>query len=359
MTRRAADKEYKVRQSLFSASLFGKIFLTILLISGLHSGLTVLASDLKLHGGIATAMVIGYWVMVSLGFTFFVRYQIKKIYEEPMKELAKAAGAVAHGDFSVYLPTFHTAEKLDYMDVMIMDFNKMVEELGSIETLKTDFFSNVSHEIKTPLAVILNYAQSLQEADLPEPERQEYVKIIIQSSRKLSELITNILKLGKLEKQNIRPVTEVYDLGQQLCECALQFETIWEKRQIDFAVDLEEGVRIEADASLMELVWSNLLSNAFKFTEAGGTVILKQRSDRQQVIVSVTDTGCGMSSETKNHIFDKFYQGDSSHSMEGNGLGLALALRITELAGGTITVESEPLKGATFTVCLPAVQAAR
>jgi len=357
MTGQTAGKEYKVRQSLFSVSLFWKILLTMLLVSGLHTGLTVLVSKLEFHGGISTAIVIAYWLVIAINFTLFIRYQIRKIYETPMKELAQAANAVARGDFSVYLPIKHTAERLDYLDVLIMDFNKMVEELGSIETLKTDFFSNVSHEIKTPLAVILNYAQSLQDPKLAEELRQEYIKTMIQSSRKLSGLITNILKLSKLEKQSIQPVAEAYDLCEQLCECALQFEELWEEKQIEFEAELEERLSIEADASLMELVWNNLLSNAVKFTEPGGTVRLCQTSTDDEVVITVSDTGCGMTRDTMNHIFDKFYQGDTSHSTEGNGLGLALAIRVVELAGGTLSVESELGKGTRFTVRLPVTRA--
>ena len=353
MTQQTAEKKYKVRQSLFSMSLFWKIMLTVLLVSGVHSGLTVLITKLEIQGGIATAIIMAYWFVISINFTLFIRYQIRKIYEAPMKELAKAANAVAHGDFSVYLPAKHTVEQPDYLDVMFMDFNKMVEELGSIETLKTDFFSNVSHEIRTPLAVIQNYAQSMQNPDLPEEVKKEYLKTIIQSSRKLSKLITNILKLNKLEKQNIQPVMASYDLCEQLCECTLQFEELWEEKQIEMDADLEDRANIEADPSLLELVWNNLLSNAIKFTEPGGTVTLRQTSTKDEVVVSVRDTGCGMTKETINHIFDKFYQGDTSHSMEGNGLGLALAFRVVELAGGTLFVESELGKGSEFTVRLP------
>ena len=147
-----------------------------------------------------------YWALVAVALTLYARWQIKKTYEEPMHRLAKATAKVAQGDFSVYVPPLHTADKLDYLDVMILDFNTMVEELGSIETLKTDFFSNVSHEMKTPLAVIQNYAQLLQKENLTEEERREYADSILQSTRKLSSLITNILKLNKLEKQTIRPV---------------------------------------------------------------------------------------------------------------------------------------------------------
>lgn len=295
-----------------------------------------------------------YWIFVSAVFTWFTRWQIRKRYEIPLKHFAKATREVADGDFSVYVRPIHTADKMDYLDRMICDFNKMVAELGSIETLKTDFFSNVSHEIKTPIAIIQNYAELLKLPDLPEQKRQECVDTIIQTTHRLSELITNILKLGKLEKKTITPVPEEYNLCSQLCECALNFEALWEKKQIEFEADLEDEAVICADADLMALVWSNLLSNAFKFTDAGGRVTLKEYSEGEEILVQVRDTGCGMSSETMNHIFDKFYQGDTSHATEGNGLGLALALRVLQLMGYTITAESRVGEGTAFTVHIPA-----
>lgn len=229
----------------------------------------------------------------------------------------------------------------------------MVEELGSMETLKTDFFSNVSHEFKTPLAVIYNNAQLLDRDNLSDEKRREYARNILKASKRLNNLITNMLKLNKLEKQAIQPVPERYDLCRQLCECALQFENIWEIKELEFEANVEDRVMIEADAGLLELVWTNLLSNAVKFTPSGGTVTLSQHSDSESVTVSVADTGCGMDESTIKHIFDKFYQGDTSHSTEGNGLGLALVKRILQLSDGAISVESTVGEGTVVSVKLP------
>lgn len=303
-------------------------------------GLITLINSRGWNDIVAIVIPTVYWALVAVGLTLYARWQIKRAYEEPMHRLAQATAKVAQGDFSVYVPPLHTADKLDYLDVMLLDFNTMVEELGSIETLKTDFFSNVSHEMKTPLAVIQNCAQLLQREDITEEKRREYTDSILQSTRKLSNLITNILKLNKLEKQTIRPVPERYDLCQQLCDCALQFEDAWENKELEFVSDMEDRVMVEADPGLLELVWTNLLSNAVKFTPAGGTITLTQTSDEKEVAVSVSDTGCGIDDETIRHIFDKFYQGDTSHSTEGNGLGLALVQRILQLSDGTITVKS-------------------
>ncbi len=340
----------RVRVSRFPVSLMFIYLAMFLLMSGLHTGLLVLMGILHLNEIIQSIVPIVYWLSVSVGMTVFTRRKMKQVYEEPMQKLAEAATQVAGGDFSVYIPPLHTADKYDYLDVMIQDFNRMVEALGSIETLKTDFFSNVSHEIKTPIAVIQNTAVLLKDESLSPERRQEYVETITSASRRLSTLITNILKLNKLEKQTITPDKEEYDLPAQLAESALQFESVWEAKGIEFEADLEDAALVVADSELMELVWNNLLSNAFKFTPPGGTVTLRQWSEEDAVVVEVADTGCGMDGDTARHIFDKFYQGDTSHSMEGNGLGLALAHRVVQMMDASLTVQSAPGVGSVFTV---------
>ena len=341
-----------IKNDRFPSSLFLVYFLVLLLMSGIHTGIIVGMNALGWNKIIQVILPLGYWTVVAVGLTLFTKNVIRKSYEKPMHDLADATKKVAEGDFSVYVPTLHTADRLDYLDVMIIDFNKMVEELGSIETLKTDFFSNVSHEIKTPLAIIQNNAELLCMEKKPEKQK-EYAEVIFQTTKRLSELISNILKLNKLEKQAITPVAEEYDLCGQLAECAVNYEPVWEKKDIGFDADMEDSVKITADAALMELDWNNLFSNAVKFTEPGGTIKLTEQSDDSEIRVSVEDNGCGMTEETRKHIFDKFYQGDTSHAMAGNGLGLALSLRVLQLNDYKIEVESEPGRGSKFTVIIP------
>lgn len=342
-----------IRTSRFPIAIFFVFLLTLLLMSGVHIGIITLANEEQWPTAVQILLPTLYWGLVAVGLTLFTRWEIRRNYEEPMRNLRNATEKVANGDFSVYVPPLHSVGKLDYLDAMILDFNKMVEELGSIEVLKTDFFSNVFHEIKTPLAVIHNNAQLLQRANLEESQRKECADAILHATRRLSNLITNMLKLNKLEKQAIQPAPQSFDLCAQLSECALQFENTWEQKDIEFIAELEDRALIRGDEELLALVWTNLLSNAIKFTPAGGTVTLTQRTEPDAVTVEVADTGCGMEAETMRHIFDKFYQGDTSHSTEGNGLGLALVRRILELSDGTITVQSTVGKGSVFTVRLP------
>lgn len=342
----------KIRLSRFPLSLFFIYVGMFLVMSGFHSGLLVLMEVIDAPRYIHVIAPVIYWGVVSISMTIFTRQRMKQVYEKPMQMLAKATAQVASGDFSVYVPPVNPPDKPDYLDVMIADFNTMVEALGSIETLKTEFVSNVSHEIKTPLAVIQNTAVLLKKPDITEAQRQEYVETIITASRRLSALITNFLKLNKLEKQTIQPNPERYDVCAQLAECAISMEHIWEQKNLELEADMEDEAYIVADRSLMELVWTNLLSNAIKFTEPGGKITLIQRTQGENVEITVQDTGCGMSEKTMSRIFDQFYQGDTSHTTEGNGLGLAISLRVIEMMNASISVKSKEGEGSAFTVTI-------
>ena len=178
-----------------------------------------------------------------------------------------------------------------------------------METLRTDFIANVSHELKTPLAVIRNYGTMLQQPDLTEEKRLEYAKSVTEASRRLANLITNILKLNKLENQQIYPKAETYDLGEQLCACLLTFENAWESKALEIDTDVEEGVLVDADAELLSLVWNNLFSNAIKFTEPGGSLALSLHTTGDFAVVQVSDTGCGIPPEVGRLIFEKVLSG--------------------------------------------------
>lgn len=349
-------QDIRVKRKIFPVSMFLSAFMAFGIFTTIQMRIIGEAIDYRSVPFKSQISIFVFWFAVAVIFTLWTNYQITIAYQKPIERFSEAAHKVASGDFSVYLAPSHTADKMTHLDVLFMDFNKMVEELGSIETLKTDFFSNVSHEMKTPLAVIQNNAQLLKSEGLEQEKRMEYTETILHAARRLSNLITNMLKLNKLEKQTIKPLPHTYDLCAQLCECALQFENVWEQKGIDFEVDIEERTMIEADEGLLELVWTNLLSNAMKFTPSGGTVELSQALDKEGITVSVADNGCGMDESTKKRIFEKFYQGDTSHSTEGNGLGLALVKRILQLSDGSIEVTSSVGKGTVFTVRLPKTQ---
>ena len=270
--------------------------------------------------------------------------------ERPVKKIIEACEKIIQGDFSARIKPINTLDEFDGFNMIISYFNRMAEELSGVETLRTDFISNVSHELKTPLAVMQNYGTILQSPDLSEEQRMEYAKAISEQSHRLADLITNILKLNRLENQNIYPEKKRFNLSEQLCECMLGFENIWEEKEIEIFTDIDGEIYVESDYELLCIVWNNLFSNALKFTDNGGKVSLFISAENEFAVVTISDTGCGISPETGKHIFEKFYQGDTSHATRGNGLGLALVRRILDIVGGEISVESKVGKGSRFTV---------
>lgn len=349
-------KKLTVRKVLQTVSNFFVFFLTIgfavscCMMLFLHTmadsvGLTFTSENIA-----AAAKVTFLNVLLLTAIFATIDYiRRKNNVDRPVKVITDAAEKIMQGDFAVRIPEMRGAGMEGFQQIATA-INQMAEELSGVETLRSDFIANVSHEMKTPLAVMRNYGTLLQAPDLSEEKRQEYAKGVTDASRRLAEMMTNILKLNRLENQQIFPETTAFDLGEQLCECLLQFENVWEKKNIEMETDIAEDIRVEADAELLSLVWNNLFSNAFKFTPEGGSVSVSLTATAHHAVIKVKDTGCGMSADVGAHIFEKFYQADPSRSVQGNGLGLALVKRVIDILHGEIGVESAVGVGTTFTV---------
>jgi signal transduction histidine kinase len=279
----------------------------------------------------------------------FVTTFIGRIILTPLQHFIHATQVVAKGDFTIQL---ENKSKLRTLQNMTSNFNTMVNDLASIETLRSDFINNVSHEFKTPLTAIEGYAMLLQSENITQDDFNQYVTMIIESTGQLSTITTNILWLSKLEQEDILQKQSTFLLDEQLRQSILQLEPFWHEKKLELDIEIETASYTGAENLLFQ-VWSNLLSNAIKFSHIGGALRVTLTTKNNQILVSIEDKGMGMSELTQKHIFDKFYQGETSRSQEGSGLGLPLVKSILKLHDGTIDYESELDKGTTVTVALP------
>lgn len=267
----------------------------------------------------------------------------------PINKLSQAMENVSAGRFDIALKT---ESFIDEVQKLYHNFNLMVQKLAMTETLQTDFVSNVSHEFKTPINAIEGYATLLRgEPDLS-PTQAEYTEKILYNTRRLSDLVHDILLLSKIDNQAIISKQEIYRLDEQIRQAIVYLEPKWSEKQIDLAAELET-VHFKGNQSLLMHVWLNLIDNAIKYNPIGGSVRICLKTSEQNVLVSVQDSGCGISDTEKERIFEKFYQSDTSHKDEGYGLGLALAKQIILIHHGYIDVDSGAAKGSKFTVVLP------
>lgn len=298
------------------------------------------------------AVLILILIFILSTFCTVLDYFRRKIMvDKPVSKILEATEKIACGDFSTRIEIEHGYDKYNEFDAISENLNTMAAELGKSEVLKNDFISNVSHEMKTPLAVIGNYASALADPNLDVETREKYAATLKSATDRLSRLVTDILKLNKLQNQEIKPEISRLNLSDALAECILAFEGKIVEKDLLLECDLDD-VFISSSRSLLEIVFSNLISNAIKFTEPGGRVSVTLKEIEGNAVVRVTDTGCGMTKEVGMRIFEKFYQGDTSHAGEGNGLGLALVKKVIDILGGEITVASQLGKGTSFTVTL-------
>lgn len=347
-------QDARIKVKMFSWKNFVVTFLMLMLFSlGQTAILSIFYYDKG--GALSMNLVIGmqiYWAILALLFCVLARHYIIDTYDEPIYRIGDAARRVAQGDFSIYIPPDHPASEATSLDVMIEDFNKMVASLGSGEVLKSDFVANVSHEIRTPVAIIENSTVMLGREGISKEEQQKYIADIHKSTNVLVSLTRKLLVLNQLENHTFDVETQQYGLHEQLCECILNYEDALDEKQINLDLDVDEKLTISGNPDLLDIVWDSLLSNAIKFTAAGGEISLHASTDEDGVMVSISDNGCGMSEDTLNHAFEKFWQGDVSHSQEGNGLGLSLARAAAQLAHATISVRSRLGLGSEFMVHL-------
>jgi signal transduction histidine kinase len=258
--------------------------------------------------------------------------------------------SIAQGDFDVYV----NPSDVFLHDDIAHGINKIAKELGSMEQLRQDFISNVSHEIQSPLTSIRGFAALLKNDALTVEQKNHYLDIIEAESKRLSLLSDNLLKLSALENGNEPLSIKQYRLDRQLEKIALMLEPQWRGKNITMEADLEK-LTIQGDEDLLSQVWINLLHNAVKFTPEDGVIRIILKADNNEVYCQIVDTGIGIGSEDMVHIFERFYKVDKSRNRTqgGNGLGLSLAKKIVELHGGHITLQSELGKGSTFIVYLP------
>lgn len=341
----------KSRQSTLRASLVTFVF-TLMLWSGILTGsmMFVLHILFRFTARFSTPLAItAVSLIVSCVIGTFLSALIGKAFFEPLENVIKAMKQVEKGDYSIRVESADTAGEVAEL---VNSYNKMAEELGGIEMFRENFINSFSHEFKTPIVSIQGFAKQLKKENISEEKKSEYIDIIISESNRLTKLSSNILMLTKLENQQIITDKTEISLDEQIRSCILLLEKQWTAKNIGFDIDMEE-VRFETNAEMLSQAWVNIIGNAIKFSPDGSIIKVRLKRDGKNILVKISDRGIGMKEETIRHIFERFYQGDSAHSSEGNGLGLPLVKRIIELNDGSIRVESQYGAGTAFIVSLP------
>lgn len=345
-----------MKKSDKQAAIYGGIilFFTVFVTVTLSVVIFKLVSDATDDTFLITLTVLGVILLITFACTMIDFVRRKITVEKPVSKILEATEQIAKGDFSVRLAITHTYDKYNVYDYIKENINKMAEELSKSEILKNDFISNVSHELKTPLSLIQNYTALMKKERISEEKKAEYADIVLKSTKRLADLVENVLKLNKLENSTLSVPYRSFSLSDTLGEVVLRFEEEIERKNIQLNCDIDE-LSVYSSESYIEIILSNLVSNAVKFTDIGGQIDISLKKSEKDAVVTVRDSGCGISAEQGERIFDKFYQADTSHSVAGNGLGLALVKKVIDVLGGTISVSSEVGVGSTFCVRLSGV----
>ena len=281
-----------------------------------------------------------------------ISFATMRIWVGRITRISQAMRDIAKGNFKKRVPEKNETEAITEIGDLERSFNQMAQNLEGIEMFRNDFINNFSHEFKTPIVSIRGFARQLQSGNLTDEQRKEYIDIIVSESERLSVMSQNVLLLSKLENQTIVSEKTEFYLDEQIRKCILLLEKFWSEKDIELDIDLDE-IKYEFNEEMLSHVWINLISNAIKFTPKGGKIRCSLKLVEGTTVFEIEDSGNGMSEDVKARIFEKFYQGDSSHSTSGNGIGLNIVQRIVTLANGTVEVESEENKGSKFIIYLP------
>lgn len=339
------------RLKTMNAALAIIVFIIMVSSAILSSIFIMILDKYKLFIGRGSApialLIIGLVVSTIIG--TILTFPVAKYFLKPLNEVISATREVTKGNFNVKVKELKRKHELGEL---IDSFNSMTNELNSIEMFRKDFINNFSHEFRTPIVSIRGFARQLHKASLTGNQRLEYTDIIIRESERLANMSSNVLLLTKLENQAIITEKNCFSLDEQIRNCILLLQMQWEKKEIEFNIELEP-IEFYSNEEMLSHVWLNLLSNAIKFSHKNGEILVKSYYEGNDIKVKISDNGIGMNDDTREHIFEKFYQGDLAHVSEGNGLGLSLVKRIVDLCQGKISVKSKPEKGTEFIVRLP------
>lgn len=339
-------KFYKKLKKFFRNFLSLNFYFTVFTVGEIVIALALARLIAGLVGIDLNDSPFAYFALCSVCIAGGLAILINSFFLKPISMLSESMKKVSGGDFSIRLKE---NSKIKEIGELNRSFNAMTDELGATEVLQSDFVSNVSHEIKTPLNAIEGYATLLQDSDCTDEERKRYTDKILFNTKRLSELVGNVLIISKIESGTVDISEDTFRLDEQIRQSIMLLESKWVEKDIEFDIELDEIV-FTGDRSLLLHVWNNIIGNAIKFSPVGGLVTIRLENCPNSVRFHVVDCGPGISETAKKHIFDKFYQEDSSHKQEGNGLGLALVKRIVDMTGGKIEVENLPEAGCRFTV---------
>ncbi len=290
--------------------------------------------------------------MSSIMIGALLAFLTSKFFFMRLTKISEGMREIARGNFKARVHERDKKDALSEFGELERTFNQMAADLDGIEIFRNDFINNFSHEFKTPIVSLRGFARQLQSGNLTEEQRKEYIDIIVKESDRLADMSTNVLLLSKLENQQIVSEKTEFDLDEQIRGCILLLEKGWSDKNIELDIELDR-IKYYFNEEMLSHVWVNLLSNAIKFTHEGGCISCRLYENDDKVIYVISDNGIGMTDETKARIFEKFYQGDTSHTGLGNGVGLNIVHRIVTLAGGEISVDSTYGEGSKFTVRLP------